>query len=733
MSYIQILGAAATQAAATKAWPPSPIACAVGDLCLIAEIGTSSYQKPAIYTDSAETIDAGYTSINEDAFASPYRVRIFRKKLIAGDIDGSGNFKTVYTGAGGSGGRIMGVILHAAGGFSDNPVVESFAQIAIVANGSSIITTAIGSPSGMTKTTNPQFVMVGCIFASAGPTLVYNWDNPRVDSNGVGGVTVSSVNGETHIHDSAILSTDAGQPVKDGVGYIPAKTLIGSVTPGVSFELVDESGNPVACTGVITSVTVGSSKSGHAPYFNGNGTSGSSDTDGGGIWSANTPGTEGHHYWNNSGSLYWSDFWLYDETDVLRDLSQNIGLGGAHAILIVNIESNPAPSGELSGKGDLACEAKGTLVPNDIELSGTVGIVIEGHGELITPIFLSGKGNIAAEAGAPAGLSDIASTPIELAGFGTLVSEAKAYLYAPGQNYLSGRVSVVIFGKANIQTYVAPTPPPVPTDTRALVWDKLGEHKFETGLDRGVLYLPGKEGIVWNGLLSVSENEKQERSPIFYDGIKVSDEVSFGEFSGKITAITYPLEFEEYQGMGKLAHGISVGDQASKPFSMSYRTQIGTDTDAAGYKLHLLYNIIAVPSERTYETVSDNPSAMEFEWDITAMPEEIPGFRPTAHLVINTMETDPWLMASIEELLYGNVTDKPVLWPMADIVEFMRNWARVHIFDFGNGLWVAQSDYEGLVELLPGGEMFQIDEANIVYVDANTYILSDTASLWDIT
>ena len=44
-----------------------------------------------------------------------------------------------------------------------------------------------------------------------------------------------------------------------------------------------------------------------------------------------------------------------------------------------------------------------------------------------------------------------------------------------------------------------------------LVWDAIGEHRYETGVDHGVLYQvtnAGKysNGVAWNGLTSVSES-----------------------------------------------------------------------------------------------------------------------------------------------------------------------------------------------------------------------------------
>jgi hypothetical protein len=44
-----------------------------------------------------------------------------------------------------------------------------------------------------------------------------------------------------------------------------------------------------------------------------------------------------------------------------------------------------------------------------------------------------------------------------------------------------------------------------------LVWDTVGDRRYETGVDRGVLYLPDNTVVVWNGLVSLTESRGPER------------------------------------------------------------------------------------------------------------------------------------------------------------------------------------------------------------------------------
>lgn len=40
-------------------------------------------------------------------------------------------------------------------------------------------------------------------------------------------------------------------------------------------------------------------------------------------------------------------------------------------------------------------------------------------------------------------------------------------------------------------------------------------------------------------------------------------------------------------------------------------------------------------------------------WEISTVPVDVPGFKPTATLVINSTETDAATLKKIEDLLYG--------------------------------------------------------------------------------
>jgi hypothetical protein len=202
-----------------------------------------------------------------------------------------------------------------------------------------------------------------------------------------------------------------------------------------------------------------------------------------------------------------------------------------------------------------------------------------------------------------------------------------------------------------------------------LVWDKVGERLYETGVDHGVLYIPDSggsyvDGVAWNGLTSVSEAPSgAEPNAQYADNIKYLNLFSAEEFGATLEAFTYPDEFAQFDGLGSPTPGVVVGQQVRKPFGLSYRTKIGNDIDGDdhGYKIHLIYGCYASPSEKAYNTINDSPEAINFSWAITTTPVAVPGMKPTSQIVIDSTKVDADTLAALEQLLYGDTGVDPSL------------------------------------------------------------------------
>jgi hypothetical protein len=266
-----------------------------------------------------------------------------------------------------------------------------------------------------------------------------------------------------------------------------------------------------------------------------------------------------------------------------------------------------------------------------------------------------------------------------------------------------------------------------------IVWDKVGDRVYETGLDKGVLYLPDGSAVPWNGLTSIIEQFDKESSPVYYDGMKINDLVTLGDFAASMKAVTYPDEFLEFEGLASMRKGMFLGDQRPQTFGLCYRTQIGNDLegDVTGYKIHIIYNVTAIPHEKTYASVTADPALVEFEWDITAVPEELPGFRPTAHIILDSRDFDPLLLEELEEMLYGASFAAASLIPMSDLIIYINEWFRVKIIDNGDGTWTAITVRDSFINF-GLDDYFEIIGVNAIYLDDVTFEVSDTVDISEV-
>lgn len=200
-----------------------------------------------------------------------------------------------------------------------------------------------------------------------------------------------------------------------------------------------------------------------------------------------------------------------------------------------------------------------------------------------------------------------------------------------------------------------------------LKWDQIGERTYETGVDHGVLY-PQKNGayptgVAWNGLISISENPSgAEDNALWADNIKYLNLKSAEDFGLSVECYTYPPEWAQCNGEADLAEGVTIGQQARNTFGLCYRTKKGNDTEGSdhGYKLHLVYNCSASPSDKSYESENDSPTALTFSYEITTTPIPVDGknadgkdFRPSATVIIDSTLVNKEKLAALEEILYG--------------------------------------------------------------------------------
>jgi hypothetical protein len=202
-----------------------------------------------------------------------------------------------------------------------------------------------------------------------------------------------------------------------------------------------------------------------------------------------------------------------------------------------------------------------------------------------------------------------------------------------------------------------------------LAWDNVGQRLYETGVSKGVLYLPDTvgaytTGFAWNGLTKVTEKPTGAAATAQYaDNSIYLNLVSTERFDADIEAFTYPDAFSACDGSAEPEPGVMVNQQPRKSFGLAYRTELGNDlvNTEYGYKLHLVYNALAAPSQRDYATINDNPAAVALVWSLTTTPIAVPGYKNASTLTIDASRVDHTALLALEDFLYGTAGTDPSL------------------------------------------------------------------------
>jgi hypothetical protein len=244
-------------------------------------------------------------------------------------------------------------------------------------------------------------------------------------------------------------------------------------------------------------------------------------------------------------------------------------------------------------------------------------------------------------------------------------------------------------------------------------WSQAGQRYFETGVDRGVLFVNGDPGVPWIGLVNFNHRQSGgESSPRYLDGIKISNRSSPEEFEGTLEAFTYPVEFERCDGTYRAENGLRVTQQRRRPFNMVYRSKIGNEIAGLerAYKLHLMYNLKAEPSDRGYRTLLDQSEPMLLSWNITSRAVPIEGFRPSAHFIIDSRDIPAELLIELENLLYGTEESDSSL-PTPGELLFMFDSYLDEVYDAGTPYTPVFVTYdaggpdEPIIATIDGGEL----------------------------
>lgn len=199
-------------------------------------------------------------------------------------------------------------------------------------------------------------------------------------------------------------------------------------------------------------------------------------------------------------------------------------------------------------------------------------------------------------------------------------------------------------------------------------WDQIGEKKYKTGVDHGVLY-PQKngtypKGVAWNGLTNVTMSPSgAEDNALYADNMKYLNLKSAEQLGLTIECYMYPDEWAECNGEADLAEGVRLGQQRRNTFGFCFRNKLGNDTEGEdhGFELHLIYGCSSAPSEQANQSVNESPEAATFSYTVSTTPVDVSGvgadgkpFKPVASLTIDSTKCDKVKLAALEKILYGS-------------------------------------------------------------------------------
>lgn len=180
---------------------------------------------------------------------------------------------------------------------------------------------------------------------------------------------------------------------------------------------------------------------------------------------------------------------------------------------------------------------------------------------------------------------------------------------------------------------------------------------YDYGIDRGVLYFNNvaKDYFPWNGLISVEQKpEASEPKPLYFDGVCYNVQQEPAEYTAVVKALYFPYLLEDHILALCDTRTLSATSEQATPFHFTFRSNTPT-----GYKIHLLYNVMATFSGYSYETISDSVSLDPFSLEFYATPESVPGYKATSYFIVDSSRAYDTTLGNLEDILYGTESSTP--------------------------------------------------------------------------
>ena len=241
-----------------------------------------------------------------------------------------------------------------------------------------------------------------------------------------------------------------------------------------------------------------------------------------------------------------------------------------------------------------------------------------------------------------------------------------------------------------------------------------GQRTYEYGVDRGVFYPHGGVGYAWNGLVSVVESTVDASQSLLYlDGVGHANQLLIGSFAATVEAITYPEEFEIFDGYAGLYSA-----QRRRRFDFSYRTM----QEDGHYKIHLVYNVLATPTQRNNTSLDNGTDIGLFSWEFLTRPEPVEEAKSSAHFVIDTKYVYPHILTLIEDRLYGTEASLADMPTVPELLGIFWDNALFRVVDNGDGTATVTGSDAAVAEI--GVDLWQLTWPSVIQLNTTTYRVS---------
>lgn len=244
-----------------------------------------------------------------------------------------------------------------------------------------------------------------------------------------------------------------------------------------------------------------------------------------------------------------------------------------------------------------------------------------------------------------------------------------------------------------------------------LIWNQASERPYEYGVDRGVFYPKAGTGTAWNGLVAVNETTVDASQTLIYiDGVGHQNQMLIGSFAAVIEAITYPDEFEPFDGYSGIYSA-----QSRRLFDFCYRTM-----QANGhYKIHLVYNALATPTDRNHASFNATKEVELFSWDLTTKNVVVPGAKASSHFVVDTTQVNPGLILALEQRLYGTEASLADMPAVTELLAIFEEYAVFRVTDHGDGSFTVTGPDD--VVYLTDPTTFVLSWPSVNLISSDTY------------